>query len=81
MSTNALLGLAQTNGNLISLTISNAGDQVWLIQSSPDLVNWAKVESLKVFNDFFIGVTRTAEARIFITARFMIRPIRPFPTR
>jgi cytochrome c peroxidase len=53
MSTNALLGLAQTNGNLISLTISNAGDLVWLIQSSPDLVNWAKVESLKVFNDFF----------------------------
>lgn len=34
-----------TNGNIASLTISNAGNQVWVIQNSTNLANWTEVES------------------------------------
>jgi len=46
----AALSLAQTNGGVFSLNISNAGDQVWIIQSSSNLASWTTVETLKVFN-------------------------------
>ena len=44
------LSLAATNENLMSLSISNAGNQAWIIQSSSNLTDWTEVESLKVFN-------------------------------
>ena len=50
LSTNSVLTLMQTNGANMSLSISNAGDQTWVIQNSSDLVNWTNVESVKVFN-------------------------------
>jgi cytochrome c peroxidase len=37
----------------VSLSISNAGNQVWIIRSSTNLVNWTEVESLKVYNGEF----------------------------
>lgn len=46
----ATLSLTRTNGSVTSLTISNAGDQVWIVQGSSNLTSWAEVESLKVFN-------------------------------
>jgi cytochrome c peroxidase len=42
-----------TNGNVASLTISNAGDQVWIIQSSPDFANWTEVQAWKIHNGSF----------------------------
>lgn len=53
VSTNSLLSLIQTNGNTINLSISNSGDQVWVVQSSSNLTTWAAVESLKIFNGTF----------------------------
>ena len=50
MAPSAALSLAQTNGGVFSLNISNAGDQVWIIQSSSNLASWTTVETLKVFN-------------------------------
>ena len=39
----ASLSLATTNPVQASLTISNSGDQVWIIQSSASLTNWVTV--------------------------------------
>jgi len=50
ISTNALLSLVGPNGSLMSLNISNAGNQIWVIQSSSNLTSWTTVETLKVFN-------------------------------
>src|SRR5580704_7628839 len=47
--TNSLLGLVRSNG-AVWLSISNAGDEVWVIQNSSDLTTWTAVESVKVFN-------------------------------
>jgi cytochrome c peroxidase len=63
------LSLAQANGNLLSLSISNAGDQVWTIQSSSDFVNWTEVESLKVFNGaYHRSYTNPATGDLFYRA-------------
>jgi cytochrome c peroxidase len=53
VGTNSSLGLTCTNADMMSLTISNVGNQVWVIQSSTNLVSWTTVESLKVFNSFY----------------------------
>jgi cytochrome c peroxidase len=44
------LSLVVTNGGTASLSISNAGDQSWIIQSSSNLASWTEAESLKIFN-------------------------------
>ena len=46
----AALSLTATNSGAVSLSISNAGNQVWTVQSSSDFASWSDVESLKVFN-------------------------------
>ena len=53
ISTNAQLSLAQTNGGAMSLSISNSGDQVWVVQSSSNLTSWTTVENVKVFNGIY----------------------------
>jgi len=53
IATNSFLTLVKTNGNTVSLTLSNCGNQVWTVQSSSDLVHWTNVENLKVFNGFY----------------------------
>ena len=39
-----------TGGSTARLTITNAGDQIWVIQSSSNLVNWMEVEAWKIHN-------------------------------
>ncbi len=50
VDSNAFLRLNKTNGAAISLNISNAGNQVWIVFASSNLTSWTEVESLKVFN-------------------------------
>jgi cytochrome c peroxidase len=69
LSTNALLSLVPTNGGTMSLSISNAGDQVWVIQSSSNLTSWTTVESLKVFNGTYHRTyTNSAGGNLFYRA-------------
>jgi len=48
------LGLIRTNA-AISLSISNAGDQVWIISSSSNLVDWTEITAWKVHNGTYHG--------------------------
>ncbi len=50
LTPSASLSLARTNGSVTSLSISNAGDQVWIVQGSSNFTSWTEVEILKVFN-------------------------------
>jgi len=66
ISTNALLNLAQPNGSTMSLSISNSGDQVWVVQSSSNLTSWTTVESLKVFNgSYHRSYTNSSNGNLF----------------
>jgi cytochrome c peroxidase len=42
-----------TNGNLVSLALTNAGNQVWVITSSSNLVNWTEIDAWKIHNGSF----------------------------
>src|ERR1044072_1084633 len=44
---------AGTNISTSTLAISNAGNQVWIIQTSSDLIHWTEGESWKVHNGSF----------------------------
>lgn len=50
LAPSSTLNLTVTNVGAVSLNISNAGDQVWIIQKSSDLISWTELESVKVFN-------------------------------
>jgi cytochrome c peroxidase len=66
---NATLSLAPTNAGAMSLSISNAGDQVWVIQSSGNLTVWTNVESLKIFNgSYHRTYTNAANGGLFYRA-------------
>jgi len=43
-------------GGGASLTLTNPGNQVWIIQSSSDLSNWTEVQTWKVHNGSFQGL-------------------------
>jgi cytochrome c peroxidase len=65
----ATLSLATTNAGVTSLSISNAGDQVWIIQSSSNLTSWSNLESLRVFNGTYQrSYTNVAGASVFFRA-------------
>jgi cytochrome c peroxidase len=49
------LALAQTSAAPVSLTISNSGDQVWILQGSSNLATWHELTSWKVHNGAFRG--------------------------
>ncbi len=49
----ASLSLAPASNAMLNLSISNAGDETWVIQSSSDLINWTTTDSLKVFNGIY----------------------------
>jgi cytochrome c peroxidase len=69
ISTNSLLSLVRTNTETTSLSISNTGNQVWIIQSSSNLTTWTTVESLKVFNGSFRRTyTNSAGATLYYRA-------------
>jgi hypothetical protein len=59
------LNLAGSTGPTV--TITNAGDQVWVIQASSDLVDWTEVEVWKVHNGSFRG---TAEIDPSVPGQF-----------
>ena len=69
ISTNSLLSLVRTNTETTSLSISNTGNQVWIIQSSSNLTTWTTVESLKIFNGSFRRTyTNSAGATLYYRA-------------
>ena len=48
------LGIVPTNGGIaVSVKLNDAGNHVWLLQSSSDFVNWTESEALKVHNGSF----------------------------
>ncbi|MST94255.1 MAG: cytochrome-c peroxidase [Pedosphaera sp.] len=49
-ATNSILSLVRTNASRVSLTISNASDQVWVIQGSSNLTGWTDLDSMKIHN-------------------------------
>lgn len=54
LAPSATLGLWQgASPDLTTLAITNAGDQVWVIQSSSNFTEWTEVETLKVHNGSF----------------------------
>lgn len=52
MPPGSTLGLAG-NSNGVGLTITNPGNQVWMIQSSPNMTNWTKIDAWKIHNGSF----------------------------
>ncbi len=69
ISTNAQLSLVQTNGSTMSLSISNSGNQTWVVQSSSNLTTWTTVESVKVFNGtYHRSYTNSAGGNLFFRA-------------
>ena len=69
VATNASLSLAQTSAATSSLSLSNAANQVWIIQKSTNLASWSEVESLKVFNGVYHrSYTNSAGIRVFYRA-------------
>jgi cytochrome c peroxidase len=67
--TNAALSLSSPTRQTMSLNISNAANQVWVVQRSSNLVNWSEVESLKVFNGLYHRTyTNAAGGAVFYRA-------------
>ncbi|MGN6643241.1 MAG: cytochrome-c peroxidase [Verrucomicrobiota bacterium] len=57
-----------TNGNLARLTISNANNQVWVVESSTDLANWSAFATWKIHNGSFhtnVSGNAAAPSRFF----------------
>jgi cytochrome c peroxidase len=68
LTPSAFLSLSKTNSTS-SLTISNAGDQAWIVQSSSNLTSWAEVENLKIHNGIFRrSYTNAGAANIYFRA-------------
>lgn len=68
---NASLSLASASDQAMTLNVSNAANQVWVIQKSSDLSAWSEVENLKVFNGFYHRTyTNAAGGPIFYRAFF-----------
>ena len=62
------ISLGQTR---INVSITNAADQVWLIQASSDLVHWTDFDTLKVHNGSFNRrYDRNADAQLMYRALF-----------
>ncbi|MFO1489178.1 MAG: cytochrome c peroxidase [Verrucomicrobiota bacterium] len=60
---------ATKGGNIARLTITNAGNQVWVIQSSSNLVQWSEVAAWKVHNgDFRRNLTNNLQPNLFYRA-------------
>ena len=71
VDTNSFLRLAKTNGGAMSLNISNAANQVWVISSSSNLASWMEVESLKIFNGtYHRSYTNPASGNVFYRAYY-----------
>ena len=69
VATNATLSLARTNGGVMSLSISNSGDQAWIISSSSNLTSWTEVESWKIHNgSYHRSYTNATNANLFYRA-------------
>jgi cytochrome c peroxidase len=59
----AALQLVQDgSASIHRLTISNASDQVWTIQTSPDLLNWSDFGDWKIYNGSFSAVFATGDS-------------------
>jgi cytochrome c peroxidase len=69
ISTNAQLSLAPASSGALSLNISNSGDQVWVVQTSSNLISWTTVENVKVFNGtFHRSYTNSSNGNLFYRA-------------
>ncbi len=71
LDTNAFLRLVKTNSSALSLNISNAANQVWVITSSSNLTSWTEVESLKIFNgSYHRSYTNAVGGNVFYRAYY-----------
>src|SRR5882724_12478739 len=48
-----LSGTRDSSGKGVGVTINDAGNNLWIIQSSTDLRNWTEAEAVKVYNGSF----------------------------
>ncbi len=53
LSPSSTMQIQPSPGNTVRLTITNSGDQVWIIQHSSDFVHWNEVSTWKVHNGNF----------------------------
>lgn len=57
----ATMNIVATNsGSMTRLTLSNAGNQVWVVQCSSNLTDWTEVEAWKVNNGLFRRIVAPA---------------------
>jgi cytochrome c peroxidase len=71
VATNSALTLSKISGSTMSLNVSNAANQVWVIQSSSNLTSWAEVDSLKIFNGYYRhSYTNSAGGNLFYRAYY-----------
>src|SRR5262245_29258502 len=63
--------LTRSSATGVKLTVTNAGDQVWIIQSSSNLVDWLEVQSWKIHNGSFQGsYDSTGNPNLFYRASY-----------
>lgn len=74
-SPSSTVGVAAGNTN-ISITVTNAGDQVWVIQRSSDFVNWTELDAVKIHNGSFVRSYPRDPATPFASFRAMYDPSR-----
>jgi len=56
LAPSSTLQIQPASANAARVTVVNAGDQVWIIQRSGDLVNWSELGAWKVHNGSFQSV-------------------------
>jgi cytochrome c peroxidase len=66
------LSLTRTNnGASVSLSISNSGNQVWVIQGSSNLTSWSNIETVKIHNgELHRSYSSGINANQFFRARY-----------
>jgi cytochrome c peroxidase len=68
---NASMTIIPSGQSSTSIGLNDAGNQVWILQSSPDFTTWTEVEAWKIHNgDFHRTLSRAGSDRLFYRAMF-----------
>ena len=70
ISTNASMTIAPVNSSSTSIGLSDPGNHVWVLQSSPDFTTWTEVEAWKIHNGDFRRTFSRSSDRLFYRAIF-----------
>ena len=70
---NSIVGVVAGSTN-VSITVTNPGDQVWVIQSSSNFVNWTGLDALKIHNGNFTRSYPRDPAALFMSFRAVYDP-------